>query len=1079
MTKNHFDLFLKIYQNIAGDELAELRATLQYGIEAVRGVGTPKMDLIILLKLGQILSNKAEKTTKAVERGYLEDRCEALFKFSLYMLRMQNSSRSTSEPFRRLFKYVVGNNFFEIEQEVNGLAEEAITFLAGRYFNKKAFEECIEDLAGIKLPFATYFQAESYRKLTEISDTPRKNKRAYLDKAKEYLKQTLDLLDGPNVNKSHPLKAIVDEDIKRLHNETRKFETNQSMSDSFVSANGRSDLEESGRYEREIETATPVPQSGYDNIERMIRQMMESLNILKEDVAEVRNRVQNIEEQLNKDDEIDDVDILDDYYLDGELHNQNHNLNNTSMMANVSRNQTFNQQTPKSSQIPKNSLQLNARSTPTTAFPHQNQMGLNSSFNMNPLMSNLYGQMNPYQAALVNAASQNYNQSPQLATNFQSPILPYGNDVYNLHQQMIAAQQFANTDARNPNLMGLLQQQQLQQHNQTPPSQPQLGQQQSYAMTMASGIPSVAPSGHNTMNTQPSLAQAASSVAQTPPQKPWNTSFKNAPVEKSLPVNVVITSSDPLPQNISTITTQAMPNFSVTIPPQHIKSNPAVPSLGAALTNPTITAALQDKKVTQSPNTPTTTSITAKMITSTAPVPTSQEQKSIFGNLSKPASSTPFSSPSMKLTPETNKNEISKSEAAKPSPFASFSFGVQSTIASSTANPTKPLFSFSNIGQSLNKTETSLLANAATPETPSQNQTDANTSTNSAKDEEADNYEPTAHFEPVIPLPDLVEVKTGEENEITLFEHRAKLLRYVKETREWKERGIGNMKVMVNKEDPNKVRLLMRREQVLKLCCNQLLAKDTKFNNMPNTEKALTWFGQDYSENVLQVELLAIRFISAEICKQFHNAVVSAQSKMTDGKSQPAKMTSTKDEKKPTETKGFGDQFKPKAGSWTCEMCYVSNQAADTKCLSCGSPKDKNAPQESSTKSEAPKPIFNFGNLSSITSNKPATPAQNASTSKSEAPKPTFSFGNPSNVTVSKPDTPAQNASNTKSDAIKPAGKGFGDQFKPKAGSWSCKACYTSNTGDSLYCACCEEPKDETVPKKEKQNIFGSSNGKA
>ena len=139
----------------------------------------------------------------------------------------------------------------------------------------------------------------------------------------------------------------------------------------------------------------------------------------------------------------------------------------------------------------------------------------------------------------------------------------------------------------------------------------------------------------------------------------------------------------------------------------------------------------------------------------------------------------------------------------------------------------------------MNKSETSSLANAATPETP-KNQTDANTSSTSAKDDEADHYEPTAHFEPVIPLPALVDVKTGEENEITLFEHRAKLLRYVKETKEWKERGIGNMKVMVNKEDPNKVRLLMRREQVFKICCNQLLAKDTKFNKMPNTETALT-----------------------------------------------------------------------------------------------------------------------------------------------------------------------------------------------------------------------------------------------
>lgn len=65
--------------------------------------------------------------------------------------------------------------------------------------------------------------------------------------------------------------------------------------------------------------------------------------------------------------------------------------------------------------------------------------------------------------------------------------------------------------------------------------------------------------------TQPIIAPAAVS---TPKQ--WNTVFNNAPVEKGPPVNVVITSSDPLPvQNTST----NQLSFSVTIPPQHIKNN--------------------------------------------------------------------------------------------------------------------------------------------------------------------------------------------------------------------------------------------------------------------------------------------------------------------------------------------------------------------------------------------------------------------------------------------------------------------------------------------------------------------------
>lgn len=40
-----------------------------------------------------------------------------------------------------------------------------------------------------------------------------------------------------------------------------------------------------------------------------------------------------------------------------------------------------------------------------------------------------------------------------------------------------------------------------------------------------------------------------------------------------------------------------------------------------------------------------------------------------------------------------------------------------------------------------------------------------------------DEFVPTAEFTPVIDLPDLVDVKTGEENDEVLFNERAKLLR--------------------------------------------------------------------------------------------------------------------------------------------------------------------------------------------------------------------------------------------------------------------------------------------------------------
>lgn len=49
------------------------------------------------------------------------------------------------------------------------------------------------------------------------------------------------------------------------------------------------------------------------------------------------------------------------------------------------------------------------------------------------------------------------------------------------------------------------------------------------------------------------------------------------------------------------------------------------------------------------------------------------------------------------------------------------------------------------------------------------------------------NYDP--HYEPIIALPDEIEVRTGEEEEEKVFGERAKLFRYDATNREWKERG--------------------------------------------------------------------------------------------------------------------------------------------------------------------------------------------------------------------------------------------------------------------------------------------------
>ena len=51
------------------------------------------------------------------------------------------------------------------------------------------------------------------------------------------------------------------------------------------------------------------------------------------------------------------------------------------------------------------------------------------------------------------------------------------------------------------------------------------------------------------------------------------------------------------------------------------------------------------------------------------------------------------------------------------------------------------------------------------------------------------------------------------------------IIRFDKETSQWKERGLGEMTILWNKRS-GKGRVLMRREQILKLCCNHLITED-------------------------------------------------------------------------------------------------------------------------------------------------------------------------------------------------------------------------------------------------------------
>ena len=93
---------------------------------------------------------------------------------------------------------------------------------------------------------------------------------------------------------------------------------------------------------------------------------------------------------------------------------------------------------------------------------------------------------------------------------------------------------------------------------------------------------------------------------------------------------------------------------------------------------------------------------------------------------------------------------------------------------------------------------------------------------------------------PDVALPSLVDSKTGEEDEEVVFQNRARVYRYMPDTKEVKERGTGELKVLKHKAT-GRLRVLMRRDQTLKLCANFSIGPDFQPAYSAGKDNTLVW----------------------------------------------------------------------------------------------------------------------------------------------------------------------------------------------------------------------------------------------
>ena len=118
---------------------------------------------------------------------------------------------------------------------------------------------------------------------------------------------------------------------------------------------------------------------------------------------------------------------------------------------------------------------------------------------------------------------------------------------------------------------------------------------------------------------------------------------------------------------------------------------------------------------------------------------------------------------------------------------------------------------------------------------------------------------------------------------LILVDARSKAKSYRFTDGEWKERGLGPLKLLEHKET-KKIRVLMRRDKTLKICANFYVQQESKVAEHAASEKACVFTTVDCSDGDERPELynMCIKFGSAEKREAFTEAFEKAQKQMAE-----------------------------------------------------------------------------------------------------------------------------------------------------------------------------------------------------
>lgn len=846
-------------------DIGELRQELQQGLEVVRCIGNHGMHPVLLVHLARMFHYRAKMMKeKDAENGYIprwETRSELYWTAAIPLLERLQNNQTLRMSSSKLFNYQGKemNNF-----ELTNALEEGKLLLAQRLVRDKQYEQAIDALQALKCPEASFQQAQIYKMFADeiVNSTPRESLTSemrsqhviMLTKARNCFYLTLDRLRSPGTNPKHPLNAELGTHITDIENELKRIDPDLGRGElSRNDIDNISDESYSPTHSAVDHTVTnptllttltgnnsnmlSTPQRNAHRTPRHAStpcrlQYQDYLNLSKTR-TEARPSPERLDAQIRQ--------IMQS--RDNEMQELMEQMKNMTIQI-----KTLNEKVETLTKEVVESRKENQKQQ------QQQQQQRVQQQNVNPAVDpDDFYVLDDDEYADLSYQNQPTGPTSSISGNIfasQHARHPYSSLVYPSAAAAAAAFQGyyqGGIPFTDPNAQAAISS--LYPHTVYPmpvlyPNQSKVPdnplQQGLFASTLSSQLPDLMPAAAATNPPLQIPLQQKIDTSRTKAETIITTIIKDAPVNKAPPVNVVITTSDTLPTTVPSI----QPTLSVTIPPQYRLGGGAVVTFSTPITTATtVTIATAS------------TTMTTKSSSSNAPhcyqiaMPS---QATIPTTVNLPPTTIYVTPTNINISPI----------------YANLTSSTPSTVTTNTTFSNTLLNAQNNATniKILDKTDNIAKSIYEPIESP-------NTSAEICEQE----HDPIPDFVPVIPLPAKVKVTTGEEDEDTLYCGRAKLFRFV--DKEWKERGVGYVKLLRNLE--GKVRLLMRRDQILKICANHMLRPDMELTPMSNNNKALFWVANDFADEEVKLEKLCIKFKTAEEATAFKEAFDQARLSLT------------------------------------------------------------------------------------------------------------------------------------------------------------------------------------------------------